>query len=417
MKTQAYVLAEKDAPFKLEEVELAEPEVNEVLVKITACGLCHTDLGIQNGGLPSPYPNVAGHEGSGKVLKVGSAVTRVKEGDSVLLSFAHCLDCGPCKIGYPAACEQFGAVNFGRQRNAQIGSKPGIKGAKGEEMCVPPALLSLSEFCQRLRTLCDNSFGAFFGQSAFAQHAVVVETSVVKVPSDADLVMLAPLGCGLQTGAGAVLNFLKPPKESSISIIGVGAVGCAALFAAVYLGIKTIVVVDLVDKRLELAKSFGATHTFNAKDPEIVKKIKALTPYNMGTEYSVECTGNKAAIMTAWEALANRGHLVSCGTPGPGNPLPFGIFENLLASKVHLILLRPARRAKDEVDLPNRAQTYTGLTEGASNPPESQHVQLYNEGHFPVDKISKTFAMDKLDDACHAMHTGETIKPIIVFNP
>ncbi|GAA5919696.1 hypothetical protein JCM1841_005237 [Sporobolomyces salmonicolor] len=373
MKTQAYVLAEKDAPFKLEEVELAEPEVNEVLVKITACGLCHTDLGIQNGGLPSPYPNVAGHEGSGKVLKVGSAVTRVKEGDSVLLSFAHCLDCGPCKIGYPAACEQFGAVNFGRQRNAQIGSKPGIKGAKGEEI-----------------------FGAFFGQSAFAQHAVVVETSVVKVPSDADLVMLAPLGCGLQTGAGAVLNFLKPPKESSISIIGVGAVGCAALFAAVYLGIKTIVVVDLVDKRLELAKSFGATHTFNAKDPEIVKKIKALTPYNMGTEYSVECTGNKAAIMTAWEALANRGHLVSCGTPGPGNPLPFGIFENLLASK-----------------------TYTGLTEGASNPPEFLPllIKLYNEGHFPVDKISKTFAMDKLDDACHAMHTGETIKPIIVFNP
>ncbi|GAA6061594.1 hypothetical protein JCM10212_000902 [Sporobolomyces blumeae] len=391
-QTKAYVLAEKDAPFKLEDVELCEPESNEVLVKIVACGLCHTDLCIQNGAFPSPFPNVTGHEGAGRVVKVGSAVTRVKEGDSVLLSFNYCLECGPCKTGHPAACENFGAVNFGRKRNPEIDSRPGIKGNDGQDI-----------------------FGAFFGQSAFAQHAVVVEASVVKVPESTDLVSLAPLGCGLQTGAGALLNLLKPSKDSSVSIFGVGAVGAGALFAAKYLGLETIVVVDLVDERLALAKELGATHTFNARDPGLTSKIKAVTKFNMGTTYSVECSGNVKALEAAWSALANRGHLVrsarsrcltatssssmalsrSCGTPGPNTPLPFGIFENLLASK-----------------------TYTGLTEGGSNPPEFIPflIKLHNEGHFPVGKISKTFAMDKFDDAVHAMHAGETIKPIIVFD-
>ncbi|GAA6006340.1 hypothetical protein JCM11491_004920 [Sporobolomyces phaffii] len=370
--TKAYVLQEKDAPFKLEDVELADVEANEVLVKIVSCGLCHTDLCIQNGAFPSPFPNVTGHEGSGVVAKVGSAVTRVKEGDAVLLSFSYCGTCGPCKMSEPSACENFGACNFGRQRNDQVGSKAGIKRKNGDEV-----------------------FGCFFGQSAFAQHAVVVENSVVKVPPGTDLVALSPLGCGLQTGAGAILNLLKPAKSSSVSIFGLGAVGAGALFAAKYLEIETIIVVDLVDEKLDLAKELGATHVINAKDPESVAKIKALTKYNMGASYSVECSGNVRALMTAWESLANKGHLVSCGTPGPGTPIPFGIFENLLGSK-----------------------TYTGLTEGGSNPPEfiPLLLKLHAEGHFPVEKISKTFAMDKLDDAIHAMHSGQTIKPIIVFD-
>lgn len=131
------------------------------------------------------------------------------------------------------------------------------------------------------------------------------------MPTDTDLVTLAPLGCGLGTGAGALLNFLKPAKSSSVSIFGLGAVGAGALFAAKYLGVETIIVVDLVDKKLELAKELGATHVISAKDPEIVSKIKGLTKYNMGATYSVECSGNVKALMTAWESSANRGHLVS----------------------------------------------------------------------------------------------------------
>ncbi|GAA5865878.1 hypothetical protein JCM8547_005744 [Rhodosporidiobolus lusitaniae] len=370
-KTQAYVLTEKDAPFTWTDVTLHEPEPNEVLVKIVACGICHTDVCIQNGMFPSPFPNVAGHEGSGKVLKVGSAVTRVKEGDSVLLSFSHCNECGPCKTDHPAACEQFGQINFGRVRNASVANKPGITGPAGEDI-----------------------YGACFGQSAFAKHALVVENSVVKVPDGTDLITLSPLGCGLQTGSGAIFNLLKPEPSSSITIFGMGAVGISALFAAVYLKVETIIVVDVVPAKLALAKQFGATHTFEALDKDVVSKIKAVTPYNGGSKYAVEASGNVGALKTAWEALANRGHLCSVGTPGPGVAPPFGIFENLLAAK-----------------------TYTGLTEGDSNPPEFIPflIDLYNKGHFPVDKISKVFRYDQLDAAVKAMHTGETVKPILVF--
>ncbi|GAA6003279.1 hypothetical protein JCM10207_001840 [Rhodosporidiobolus poonsookiae] len=371
-KTNAYVLAEKDAPFTWSEVELADPEANEVLIKVVACGLCATDLHVQSGAFPSPFPNITGHEGSGKVLKVGSAVTRVKEGDSVLLSFNYCSQCGPCQEEHPAACEQFGACNFGRVRSAAVGNKAGVKAQDGSEV-----------------------YGAFFGQSAFANHALVVENSVVKVPEGTDLVALSPLGCGMQTGSGAIFNLLNPEKDSSIAIFGMGAVGISALFAAKHLNVSQIVVVDVVPAKLELALELGATHTFNARDPDVVEQIKKITKYNGGVKYAVECSGSVPALKTAWEVTANRGHLVSCGTPGPGVNPPFGIFENLLAAK-----------------------TYTGLTEGDSNPPEFIPflIDLYNKGAFPVDKISKTFPAAKLEEAVHAMQTGLTVKPILVFD-
>lgn len=201
-------------------------------------------------------------------------------------------------------------VNFGRIRNADIGNKPGAKGAEGEDL-----------------------YAAFFGQSAFAEHALVVENSIVKVPSHTDLITLSPLGCGLQTGAGAVINLLKPAPDSSIAIYGLGAVGIGALFAAVYLGVKNIIAVDIVPSKLELAKSFGAQHAVNGKDTDAVEQIKKLTLFNGGTNFGVEATGNVFVLKNAYASLANRGHLVSCGTPGPGHAIPFEIHDNLLASK------------------------------------------------------------------------------------
>ncbi|KAK4048776.1 hypothetical protein OIV83_004542 [Microbotryomycetes sp. JL201] len=371
MKTEAYVLQEKDAPFVLQEVELDEPLPNELLIEIVACGLCHTDLCIQNGAFPSPFPALTGHEGSGRVLQVGSAVTRAQVGDEVLLSFSSCGQCGLCKTDHPAACEKFAEYNFGRIRSHDC-SKAAAKCNQGKDV-----------------------HGTFFGQAAFGRHALVVERSVVKVPKGSDLKALAPLGCGLQTGAGGILNVLKPAKTDTVLITGLGAVGMGALFAAVALGVERIIVVDVVDSRLEQALSLGATHAFNGKTHNVVAQVKKVSAYGLGATKTLEATGVVSVLKTAYDATAPRGHVCSCGTPGPGNQVPIDIFENVCNSK-----------------------TYSGCCEGDSNPPEfiPKLIDMYQKGQFPVDKISKLYDYKDLDKAVHDMHTGAIIKPVIVFN-
>ncbi|KAI5476694.1 zinc-binding alcohol dehydrogenase [Pseudohyphozyma bogoriensis] len=358
MKTQALVLDAVKAPFVLKDINLEDPQDDEVLVKIVASGLCHTDIAIQLGQFPSAFPSIAGHEGSGTVVSVGKAVTRVAAGDSVLLSFAYCQSCHYCKAGHPSGCDEWIGRNFGRVRNAAVGAKACATDGEGKDV-----------------------LGSFFGQSAFARHALVSESSVVKVPSSSDLVMLSPLGCGLQTGAGAVFNILKPSTSSSIVVFGLGAVGSAAVFAAAALGVKTIIVVDLVETRLKFAKEHGATHAFKGADVELLQKIKEVTD-GLGAEYAVEATGATRVLRTAWEAVRNYGTVCSVGTPGPGIAPPFEIHENLLATK-----------------------TYVGVTEGDSNPPEfiPKLIKLYEEGKFPVDKIAKTFKVEEFEDALHAI--------------
>jgi len=322
---------------------------------------------------------VAGHEGSGIVLKVGSEVTRVQEGDSVLLSFSYCQNCKVCKNGHPASCKTWTALNFGRLRPDGSDTSATLDGKR--------------------------IHGTFFGQSAFAKHALVVESSVTKVPSDTDLVMLSPLGCGMQTGSGAVLNVLKPesPKESSLVVFGAGAVGMAAVFAAAYVGIKTIVIVDLLDSRLELAKSLGATHSINGKDKDILEQLSALT--DGGADYSIDATGAAPCIKNAWECLGPFGKMVQLGTPGPGPTANIPIHDAVCLSR-----------------------TYHGCCEGDSNPPIfiERLAKMVKDGHFPIEKISRVYklpvggdaqeAQKVFEEAVHAMHTGEVIKPIIQFS-
>ncbi|BGP56228.1 hypothetical protein JCM8202v2_003841 [Rhodotorula sphaerocarpa] len=334
LKTQGLVLSGKDAPFELQNIEIGEPQPN-------ACGLCHTDLIIQNGTFPSPFPCVVGHEGAGTVVSVGSDVTRVQLGDEVLLSYANCAQCGYCKSGHPAGCPDFFARNFERVRNSKVGAMPVGK-------------VSASQ---------SDLHGTFFGQSALARHCLAVETSVVKVKKGLDLALFAPLGCGLQSGAGPILNVLKPSETSSVIIFGLGAVGFGALWASVYRKVQTVIVVDLVLSRRELALSQGATHAFDGRSPTLLEDVRQVTE-GMGAEYAIEATGVHKVLRTAWECIRNLGRVVSVGNPGPGYDPPF---------------------------------------------------EMYADGHFPIESIVKHFPAERFHEALAAMKSGEVIKPVILF--
>ncbi|GAA5899037.1 hypothetical protein JCM8208_002982 [Rhodotorula glutinis] len=370
-RTQALVVQQIGAPAVLADIYLADPRPNEVLVRIVACGLCHTDNLVQHGGIPSAFPAIFGHEGAGVVEAVGSAVERVQKGDSVLLSYATCGECPYCAADRPAGCVRFFERNFGRVRDEVVVDEPVARAVDTGEPV----------------------YGTFFGQSAFARRSVVSESSVVKVPQGTDLVQLAPLGCGLQSGAGVLLNQLKPSQDDSVIIFGLGAVGFGALWAAAHLQLRTIIVVDLVSTRLDLALAQGATHAFSGASPTLLDDIRAATG-GIGARFAIEATGVERVLKSAWDAVCNFGHVVSVGNPGPGVKAPFDINDHV-----------------------NQSKTWSGLVEGASNPPVfiPQLMQLYEQGAFPVDTISRTYPVEQYEEALAAMKSGELIKPIITF--
>src|SRR3954452_8215879 len=249
--TQAAVVESGGAPFTLVDVELDEPRADEVLVRMTAAGLCHTDLGVASGGLPFPLPGVLGHEGAGVVEAVGPAVTGVAPGDHVVLSFTSCGDCRNCDGGHPAYCATWLPLNLLGGRRADGTS-------------------TISRDGEPLG-------GHFFGQSSFAERALVDERSLVKVDPDVPLESIAPLGCGVQTGVGAVCNVMKPVNGSTIVVLGAGAVGLSAVMAASLSPATTIVAVDRVAERLQLAKELGATHTVTAGESDLGEALAEIT--------------------------------------------------------------------------------------------------------------------------------------------
>ena len=239
MKIKAAVTYEQGAPFKIEEVELAPPQKHEILVKVTACGVCHTDDAARAQVIPVPLPAVLGHEGCGIVEAVGPEVTEFKVGDKVGLSFGFCGHCHNCMTAHQHACENFNAINFG-----------GVQ----------------ADGTTRLSTLDGKPLATFFGQSSFATHVVVNESSAVKVDyDDIDLALIGPMGCGIQTGAGAVLNRLRPEFGSSIAVFGCGTVGMSAIMAAKIAGREQINAVGGYPKRVGLPQAQGAALTINPK--------------------------------------------------------------------------------------------------------------------------------------------------------
>ncbi|MDX3077885.1 NAD(P)-dependent alcohol dehydrogenase [Streptomyces sp. MI02-7b] len=363
----AAVVREKGQPFQLEELTLdTRLRPDEVLVKVVAVGVCQTDVHVRNQDLPVPLPAVLGHEGSGIVEAVGSAVTTVTPGDHVVMSYQACGHCRPCLSGYYAYCEHAFPINFGGSRMDGTNALRSGADSDGEEV-----------------------HGHFFGQSSFATHALATERNVVKVGTDIPLELLGPLGCGLQTGAGAVLNSLRIPAGSSVVVIGAGTVGLAAVMAARVAGADPIIAVDVVPERLALAQELGATHTINGKEEDTARRIAEIT--GSGADYVLEITGRPQMLTLAVDALAPLGTAALIGGAPAGAQAPVNM-NTLLGGR-----------------------SVRGIAQGDSIPQLfiPQLIDLYKAGRFPFDRLVSFYEFSDINQAVTDTQNGAAIKPIL----
>jgi aryl-alcohol dehydrogenase len=361
--TKAAVLPAARASFVVQDVELADLRANEVLVRMVATGLCHTDLGVWAGGVPFPLPGVLGHEGAGVVEEVGESVTGIKPGDKVVLSYASCGECASCNGGHPAYCATWLPRNL-------------LNGAREDGS---PTITQHGKAIG----------GHFFAQSSFANHAIAEQRNVVVVDADADLVQLAPLGCGVITGFGSMWYALDVQPGARVGVFGAGAVGMAALIAAKLRKPEVLVAVDIVPERLELALSLGATHAVSGGN--VVEQIRDITN-GLGLTAALDTTGVPTVARTAIDALGACGRFVTCAAPPPGTAIPVD-FQGILPGK-----------------------TVSGITMGDATPQIliPQLVQLVKSGQLPLQRLTKLYRLDQLDQAAHDMHSGITVKPVIV---
>ena len=364
MKITAAIVRKKSGPFIIEEIELDEPRDNEVLVKIVSAGVCHTDLVCRDQYYPVPLPAVFGHEGAGIVEKVGKQVTKVKPGDHVVLSYFTCGDCISCKKGRIGYCFNLYGCNFS---GARLDGSTTMK-KDGEVI-----------------------HGSFFNQSSFATYALATERNVVKVSKEAPLEKLGPLGCGIQSGAGSVMNALHPKPGSSIAIFGMGSVGLSGILGAVICGCTKIIGVDINSTRLKLARELGATHTFNSKETDPIKAIQEVT--FTGADYSLDCTGLPQVFRQAVDSLTLTG---ICGLVGAA---PLGTEVCLDMNSIFF------------------GRTVRGIIEGDSIPDIfiPQMIELYNQGRFPFDRLITFYSLDEINKAAEDSEKGRVLKPVLYF--
>ncbi|ROT45714.1 NAD(P)-dependent alcohol dehydrogenase [Pusillimonas sp. NJUB218] len=358
----AAVSRKSGEPFSIETLTLEAPRDNEVLVRVVATGICHTDVNMRNSDVFVPKPIVLGHEGAGIVERVGRSVQKVKPGDHVVISFDSCGTCQSCRKGDSVYCQHLGRHAFSGKR---------IDGTTALKAGNEPV------------------HSHFFGQSSFGTYSLCTERTVVPVDKSVDLELLGPLGCGIQTGAGAVINSLKVAAGSRIAILGTGSVGLAAVMAARLCGAATIIAVDTQDSRLGLAMELGATHTINGAKEETFDVIRSLAPE--GLNYVVDTTGSLPLIKNAVNHLAPRG---VCG------------------------LINTAKGADAQVNILQMVlggRTVRGIHQGDSVPDIfiPQMIELYRQGRFPFDRLLKFYDLANINQAMEDMDKGVTIKPVV----
>jgi aryl-alcohol dehydrogenase len=363
MKTRAAVVEGQGQPFTLCEVQLDEPRDDELLVRMVATGICHTDLTMGSFLPPEMFPNVFGHEGAGVVEQVGPAVEGLAPGDHVVMSFRSCRSCAQCKAGLVGYCESTLLLNYMGLR---------MDGSTSIQRDGSPV------------------FGSFFGQSSLAAHALAYADNCVKVDPELDLTLLAPYGCGFQTGAGTVLNVLRPRAEESLAVYGAGAVGLAAVAAAAAEGVQTIVAVDPLASRRAVAERLGATTVDPTAVDSVVERVKELT--GGGAAYAIDATAIPAVVKQAQQSLAARGTLVALG---------LGAEEYVL----------------DAIDLLQGGKRVMSSIEGDSDPQEMvpRLIELRAAGAFPMDDLVTTYPADRISEAVVDVTSGAVVKPVLVW--
>ncbi len=364
--TRAAVVSQPGGSFRFQDVELDGPLPGEVLVRIIACGICHTDIAARDGLFGLDFPAVFGHEGAGVVESVGSEVTRFRPGERGVISFASCGKCSNCLSDHPAHCTAFNELNFGSTR-------PDGSSAIHDAGGAPVGCF-------------------FFGQSSFAYRAMALERNLVPVDAgdNDELAIFAPLGCGVQAGAATVLNELKPRRGQSLVVFGAGTVGLSALMAAHMAGARPIVAVDKVASRLDLATELGATHVLNTSKEEIGSRLRELAG---PVDYAVETTGVSRLIDQAIRSLG-----------------PFGKMSMLGVTHEE-----PHERVPPRSPGPNQRVFYS--IAGDSDPQEfiPFMITCYREGKFTFDKLIREYPASEINEAVRDSLAGATIKPLLRF--
>ncbi|KAL4809152.1 hypothetical protein BDV18DRAFT_134042 [Aspergillus unguis] len=356
---------------------------DEVLVDIVASGICRAEIHFgdvdaeeaDNPGIQ--YPRILGHEGSGYVKKIGKAVEGMKIGDPVILSFLSCGNCYNCDDNHPAYCINGFECNFMGEKN----------------------MFSSSETQTQNKNQGFNIGGAFFGQSSFATTAIVKARSVVNV-SGLDLTLnelqvLAPLGCGVQTGAGAITAIAEAKPQHDIVVLGTGGVGQSAIMAASMIGCKTIIAIDYTASRLDLAKSLGATHTIDtSSETDLVAEVLKITN-GRGVHISLDTTGVQKLARASWDFVRFRGKVLQVGLAKPDDKWDVSMADHM-----------------------NSGKQIIGCVQGDAVPQVyiREMIAWYKQGKLPVEKIVRMYPAEQYEKAFADMQSGETIKPVLVWS-
>jgi aryl-alcohol dehydrogenase len=364
MRITAAVTETAGAPFALQDVDMEQPRPDEVLVRMVAAGICHSDLSARDQLVPVPLPIVLGHEGAGIVESAGPSVTQVKPGDPVLLTFMACGHCSNCAAGSPTLCFQSGELNLGpRSDGTSALSRDGVP-----------------------------LHAHFFGQSSFATYSMASERNCVKLDPDLDLTLAPAFACGALTGAGAVLNGLQPDAGTSIAVFGTGAVGMAAMLGAVVSGCTTIIAVDRIASRLDLASELGATHTVLADGDDLAARIRGILP--LGVAFAVETTGVVEVTGAAINSLQRGGHLALLGLGSVATMIPISQYQ-LAMQPLHV----------------------HGFPSGSSVPTVvvPRLVELFKQGRFPIDRLVTTMPFNEINHGAEQAANGSVVKPVLLF--